>query len=137
VLDDAPANGRPGVLETVALGAHPPEDLTPPRQQGVKGLGALVRQRARIRPHALGEEGQRVGVDPIRGGELASGSGEVVYLPRIGHDQRQPGRGERRYGGTLVSARGLQDDERGRLVAQPREKLLNACVIIGRGPALT
>src|SRR6266436_6674424 len=33
VLDDAPADSRHGVLETVAFGAHHPEDLTPPRQQ--------------------------------------------------------------------------------------------------------
>jgi hypothetical protein len=52
VLDDAPADSRHGVLETVAFGAHHPEDLTPPRQQGVQGLGAVVGQYAGIRPCA-------------------------------------------------------------------------------------
>jgi hypothetical protein len=85
--------------------------------------GAVVGQCAGSRPHSFREEGQRVGVDSIRLGELARGAGEVAHLPRVGHDQRQPGRGDRSHDGALVSPGGLQDDERGCVRVQPREKL--------------
>jgi hypothetical protein len=136
VLDDASADCRDGVLEPIAFGAHHPQDLTPSRQQRVQGLGAIVGQRAGIRPHSLSEEGQRVGVDPIRLGQLARGTSEVAHLPRIGYDQRQPSHRERGHGGALVSSGGLQDHERGRGLVQPSEQLLNACLIVGGGPVL-
>lgn len=83
VLNDAAANSRHGVLETVTFGADHPEDLTPPRQQCIQGLGAVVGQCAGSRPHSFREEGQRVGVDSIRLGELARGAGEVAHLPGL------------------------------------------------------
>jgi hypothetical protein len=49
-----------------------------------------------------------------------AGAREVAHLPRIGHDQRQQGRGKRRHDATLVPPGSFQDDERGRGLAQRR-----------------
>ncbi len=136
VLEDTVAYGRHRVLETIALGHQHPEDLAPPRQQAVESMGRLIGQRARLGPDALGEEGQGVSVDPIGLGQLTGGAREVAHLAGIGHDQRQPGGGERGHRGALVSARRLQDYERRSVAAQTLEQPLNARFIIGGGPAL-
>ncbi len=125
------------MLEPVPLGDEHPEELTTTRQQRVEGTGGLIGQRPGLGADALGEERQDVGVDPIGLGELAGGPGEVADLARVGHDQREPGRGEGSDRGALVSARGLQNDERRGVPIQTLDQRLDACPIIDYSPAVT
>jgi hypothetical protein len=136
VLGDAPTHGGQGVPEAVALGDEPLKHLATTCRQSVKGPGRLIGQRPGVGAHALGEERQGVGIDPIGLGELAGGPGEVAYLSRGGHDQREPGRGEGGDRGALVSARGRQDVERRGLPVQTPEQRLDAGLIIGHSPAV-
>jgi hypothetical protein len=132
-----PRHGGQGVLETIALGDEHLQHLATAGQERVEGMGRVIGQRARGRANALGEQGQDVGIDPIGLGELAGGPGKVPDLARVGDNQRQPGRRQGRHRGTLVSAGGLEDEERWGVAAQPLDERLEARRIIGDSPALS
>ncbi len=136
MLGEAAAHRGHGVFEAITLGNQHLQYLASPGEQRVEGLSGVIGQRARGRAHALGEERQDVGIDPIGFGELAGGPGNVADLSRVGDDQRQPGRrkcGNRR---ALGAASGLEDDERRRVAADALDECLDAGAIIGQCPAL-
>ena len=134
--DAAPHRGH-GVLESIALGDQHLQHLTPTGQQRVEGLGRVIGQRARGRAHALGEERQDVGVDPIGLGELAGGPGKVAHLARGGDHHRQLGRRERGHRRALVAAGSLENDERRRVAAHALAERVDARYIIGDRPVLS
>jgi hypothetical protein len=59
---------------------------------------------------ALGEQRDRLGVEPVGLGEPAGGAGEGADPVRVDDGERQPGAGERGGDGDLEAAGGLEHD---------------------------
>jgi hypothetical protein len=95
-----------------------------------------VRHGFRVRSDALGEDGDRLGVEAVGLGEPAGGAGEVADLARVDHGQRQAGAGERGGHRDLETAGGLQHDEAGRFRPQPRQQPVEAPAVARHGEGL-
>ena len=87
--------------------------LHAPLQGRLEQLLLLVRQRADLRPHGLGEVSQDLGVDLIGFGQLPGGPGELPHRQRVDQSHRQLGLGQGRGRQQLITAGGLQHDELG------------------------
>jgi hypothetical protein len=128
-----------GMLETVLLGNHHIDELAPARHQGPQSFpSGSGRKRSRL--HDRAEQGDRLGIDCIGFGKLASCPRQVAHLPWIDHRNRDIGALKCTYEGDLVTTSGFSNDQLGRISAQILDKLTDSGRRIGiphRSAALT
>lgn len=130
---DASADGFGGCgSETVFLGRHHPNDLSPTGEDLLKLPGFWVGDRSGRGADGLGEAGEDEGVYPVGLGELTRGPGEVSGLAGIDHEEGNPGGGQGRNDRTLEASAGLQD-HKGTcefLTCELAEKLIDSLLIV-------
>ena len=119
--DGAGHAGSARLAAAVPFHADHLDDLPPAGDEFREGLGVGARHRARLGADAFGEQRDGLGVEPVGLGEPPRGAGEVADLARVDDRERQARAGDRRGDGELEAARGLQHDEGGRRVPQPRQ----------------
>ena len=127
---------RAGLPPAVLLHADHLDDLAAAGDELGEGLRVRVRHRPRLGPHALGEEGDRLGVEAVGLGEPPGGAGEVADLARVDDGERQAGAGQRRGDGDFETAGGLQHHEGGRQGPQLRGQAVEAGAVARNGERL-
>lgn len=107
-----------GLVAAVGLHVDHPDNLPPPAHELGEVASLRLGQRSGRWSDAFGEEGDHLSVERVGLGQTAHGSGEVADLARVDDAERQSGRCERCSDVRLEAARGLQDDEGNREVAE-------------------
>ena len=125
-----------GEAQPILLRREHLQQLAAAREHGVEQLCRPIGQGARCRTYPLGEEGQNPGVEAIRLGELACGSGRVPNLPGIRDYDREARGGERGDRRPLEPAGGFTDDQGGSQQPQAGDELRRSGVGVGHAPAL-
>jgi hypothetical protein len=123
--------------QPIALRLQHLEQLATAREQRLELLGLRIRQRADLRPDALREQREQIGVDPIRLGELSRRFGKVAHLPRIHHHDRQIRRGKCRDTQELVPTGRFEDNQLRAIPADTLYQRAHAPLVILHGPPLS
>lgn len=97
--------------------------VTPAAEQFLQLPQAGLRQRARRRPHGLGEMRDHRGVDRVGLGQLADRFGELADLARVDDRHREAGLRQGHRDQAFVAAAGLHDDQNRRQRHKPPDQL--------------
>ena len=98
--------------QAIALGGNHLEKLPSPRNERFEGAGSRIRERTRLRPDAISEQRQDLGIDPVRLGHPTDGACEVTNLTGIHDGDAEAGRSQRRGNVCFVTAGGFENDRR-------------------------
>jgi hypothetical protein len=99
------------------------------------GAGLLIREDPRLGSHRLGETGEAIGVEGVGLSESSRSLCEVLRLAGVDDCDGQTVSRERRGGGPLVVAAGLQDHQRGPLLEETTDEAVDSTEIVGEPAA--
>jgi hypothetical protein len=125
--------GVGGLAQAIALGRDHVDDLPAPGNMRFKASEGGVRDWTWLGPKAITEEGKDLGVNGVRLGQPAQGSGEIAHLARIDDGHTETGAGQRGRDSKLEAARRFEDYRRLWEGLESLEERFDPFVVVGDG----